>query len=49
MCMLVIVVFIFLYVCCCLCGKSVDEARFDFGLKSRRKTIGGRTVLQNCR
>jgi hypothetical protein len=31
------------------CGKSVDEARFDFGLKSRRKTIGGRTVLQNCR
>jgi hypothetical protein len=30
-------------------GKSVDEARFDFGLKSRRKTIGGRTVLQNCR
>jgi hypothetical protein len=29
--------------------KNVDEARFDFGLRSRRKTIGGRIVLQNCR
>jgi hypothetical protein len=31
------------------CGKNVDEARFDFGLKSRRKKIGGKTVLKNSR
>ncbi len=31
------------------CGKNVDEARFDFGLRSRRKTIGGKTGLQNSR
>jgi hypothetical protein len=29
--------------------KNVDEARFDFGLKSRRKKIGGKTVLKNSR